>query len=108
LREFPHLVEMHKKYGNDGLVAMSVSVDEADKEAKILEWLNKFQATFPNYRLDEPYDVWSTKWDVAAQPVVFVFDRLGRRAAKFSPDEKNFTYNEDVEPLVKKLLSAKP
>jgi hypothetical protein len=45
---------------------------------------------------------------VAAQPVVFVFDRLGRRAAKFSPDEKNFTYNEDVEPLVKKLLSAKP
>lgn len=99
---------MHKKYAKDGLVAMSVSVDEAEKEATILEWLNKFQATFPNYRLDESYDVWSKKWDVSAQPVVFVFDRLGRRAAKFSPDTKDFTYNEDVEPLVKKLLSAKP
>lgn len=99
---------MHRKYAKDGLVAMSVSVDEADNEPRLQELLNQFQATFPNYRLDEPYDVWSSKWNVSAQPVVFVFDRLGRRAAKFSPDEKNFTYNEDVEPLVKKLLSSKP
>ncbi|HTU19700.1 MAG TPA: TlpA disulfide reductase family protein, partial [Gemmataceae bacterium] len=30
MREFPHLVELHKKYSAQGLAAMSVSLDNGD------------------------------------------------------------------------------
>jgi thiol-disulfide isomerase/thioredoxin len=108
-KEFPHLVELHKKYAADGLVCLSVSVDEAKDADKALQFLRKVKATFANYRLDEETDFWQEKWDLKGIPAVFVFDRAGRRAAKLTNDDpdKQFTYPDDVEPLVKKLLKAK-
>ena len=104
-REFPHLVEMHKKYAKDGLVCMSVAVDEAKQKPAALAFLQKQEATFANYLLDEEFDYWQNKFDINGPPAVFVFDRNNKRAGKFdyTDPNKQFTY-ADVEKLVQQLL----
>src|SRR4051812_28226046 len=57
-REFPHLVEMHRGYAPDGLVCLSVSLDNEDDAGKALDFLKKQQATFVNYRLDDESGDW--------------------------------------------------
>jgi thiol-disulfide isomerase/thioredoxin len=110
-QEFPHLVELHRTYAADGLVCISVSVDDTkEREAAALSFLQKQKATFPNYRLDEEGDFLNDKWDFKGIPVVLVFDRDGKRAATFTNDDPDnqFEYDRDVVPLVRKLLKSEP
>jgi hypothetical protein len=96
---------MHKKYASQGLVAISVSVDEPDNRDKALKFLQKQGATFRNYLLNEEAEVWQAKWKIKAPPAVFVFDRNNKRAGKFDTDDpdKSFKYT-DVEEMVELLL----
>jgi hypothetical protein len=96
---------MHHKYAKDGLVCISVSVDETENGPKALAFLNKQGATFANYLVDEPTEVWQKKLDVGYPPSVIVFGRDGKRVKKFTADE-SFTY-EDVAKVVEPLLKAK-
>jgi hypothetical protein len=96
---------MHERYGKDGLVCMTVSIDEPEKLKEAKDFLTKIGASFPNYLLDAEVQFWQDKLDLNAPPAVFVFDRENRRAGKFDngdPD-KQYTY-ADVEKLVQKLL----
>jgi hypothetical protein len=93
---------MHNKHAKDGLVCISVSVDEPDNQAKTLAFLNKQGATFANYLIDEPTEVWQKKLDVGFPPSVIVIGRDGERVKKFTADE-TFTY-DDVEKVVEPLL----
>src|ERR1700722_15740050 len=98
-KEFPHLVDLHKKYAKDGLVCVSVSVDDAEEGAPAaLKFLQKQNATFTNYRIFESDDVWQPRWRFKGPPAVFVFDRQGRRAGKFTNDDpdEQFSYEKDV------------
>ena len=96
---------MHRKYAKDGLVCISVSVDEEKNREAALDFLKDKGATFSNYLLDHEVGFWQDKFEINAPPAVFVFDRDNRRAGKFdgSDTDKPYTY-EDVEILVKKLL----
>ena len=96
---------MHKHYGKDGVVCMSVTTDEPERKDAALKFLKSKGATFPNYLLDENASLWQEKWTLKAVPAVFVFNREGKRAAKFDNDDpdKQFTY-ADVEKLVRDLL----
>ena len=104
-REFPNLVRLHEQYAADGLVCLSASVDDASKQDAALAFLVRQKATFGNYRLTDKQEVWQKAWKIGGPPAVFVFDRAGKRAARFdSEDEKKpFTY-EEVEAVVRKLL----
>lgn len=106
MKEFPHLVELHQQHGKDGVVCMSVSVDDAEKKEQALKFLTAKGAAFPNYLLDEDAEVWQKNWKVKGVPVVFVFGKDGTQAAKFDSDgDKEFTYKEvtaKVEELLKK------
>ncbi len=104
-REFPNLVRLHERYAADGVVCLSVTVDEAAKRDAALAFLTRQKATFANYQLTDKPDVWQKAWKINGPPTVFVFDRAGRRAAKFDAEDENkpFTYDE-VEALVRKLL----
>jgi thiol-disulfide isomerase/thioredoxin len=105
-KAFPHMLEMQQRYGKDGLVCMSLTVDPPDKRGAALKFLQDKHATIPNYWLDEKESVWQEKFDSGGPPIVFVFDRQGRRAAKFDNNDpdKSFT-PDDVEKLVKQLLN---
>jgi hypothetical protein len=100
---------MHRKYAKDGLVCISVSVDELKNQNAALEFLKRQNATFANYLLDEEVQFWQDRWDINAPPAVFVFDRQNHRAAKFdtSDPDKSYTY-QDVEKVVERLLRASP
>lgn len=95
-------MEMHKKYAKDGVVCMSISLDDLDQKDAALKFLKAKGATFANYLLDEDAAVWQKQWDMAGPPVVLVFDKDGNRAAKFGTTV-DFTYG-DVAKVVQKLL----
>jgi len=96
---------MHRKHAKDGLVCITVSVDETDNGPKALAFLNKQGAQFPNFIIDEPTEVWQKALDVGFPPNVIVYGRDGKRVKKFTSDE-SFTY-EDVEKVVEPLLKQK-
>jgi hypothetical protein len=95
---------MHRRYGGEGLACLSVTVDEVGRKDVALAFLRSQGAAFENYLLDEPAALWQERWNILGVPAVFVFDRDGKRAAKFGGgSEKPFDY-ADVERLVGELL----
>jgi thiol-disulfide isomerase/thioredoxin len=109
---FPHVVEMHKKYAAKGLAVASLSLDDTE-DSKALDEAKKFlaekKATFPNYVLDEEQGVAFEKLAINAIPAVFIFDATGKEIRRFTLDNPNsqFTYDE-VEKEVSELLAGKP
>jgi thiol-disulfide isomerase/thioredoxin len=106
---FPHLVELQQKYGDRGVICLSVSVDVPEKRESALAFLKAQGATFPNFRLNEPVEVWEKRLTIKGLPAVFVFDRDGSRVGKFDSNEpnKSFTHTH-VEFLVRELLESRP
>ena len=98
---------MHERHAKDGLVCMSVSVDEMDRKPAALKFLQSRGAAFPNYLLNEDITVWQDKLKIAGPPCVFVFDQQGRQVAKFdNNDTDKVPVYERVEARVRELLSG--
>src|SRR5262249_52391323 len=61
-KEFPHLVDLQRKYADKGLAAVSVCLtgDDIDDELRqrVRRFLTNQKATFANYLLDEKPQVW--------------------------------------------------
>lgn len=106
MKEFPHLVQMHKKYGPDGFVAVSVSLDSAKDKAAFAD-VNKFlrkkeAAGMLNLIAEDNPDDWYEKLRVGGLPLVYVFDRENHRVKKLVGD-KEANYKE-IEAEVARLL----
>ena len=97
---------MQRKYAQDGLVCMSANVDDADDRDKALKFLRSKDATFANFLINEPAEVWQTVLDVSGPPSVIVYGRDGKVAKRFTNPEP-FDYG-DVEKFVVPLLKAQP
>jgi thiol-disulfide isomerase/thioredoxin len=106
--KFPHYVELAKKYQDNKQVEFwSVSLDDAKSKDRALKFLQKQQATFPNYLLhvDGP-EAWQDYFDMNGPPAAFVYDSSGQRVGHFVVDptaEKQYTY-DDVNDQIQKLL----
>jgi hypothetical protein len=76
-----HLVEMHKKYGDKGLVVVTVSIDPL-KEKDLVQQANKalreIAPPFRNLLLDETPDFIEKRLGFVFPPSYFVFDRRGK------------------------------
>jgi hypothetical protein len=97
---------MQKKYAKDGVVAVSVNLDDPNDAGvtdKAREFLVSQKATFTNLILDEKVEVWQKNLKIEGVPCIFVFDKDGKVAKKFDSGEK---YDE-VEKLVVDLLKRK-
>jgi thioredoxin-like negative regulator of GroEL len=103
-KNFPHLVEMSRKYAGQGLVVISVSVDPnpqtKETQETALAFLRARQATFTNLLLDEPEAFWAERLGVQSLPCVFVFNRDGKWRKFTGEDAKP----EDVDKLVAEWL----
>jgi hypothetical protein len=97
---------MQKKYGGDGLVALSVSLDnskDAMIRAKVDEFLKKKQANFTNLIAEGDTDEWYERLKIGSVPAVFVFDRENRRVKKLAGEEVDYKLIEaEVAKLLKK------
>jgi thiol-disulfide isomerase/thioredoxin len=105
-REFPHLVELHNKYKNNGLVAVSVALDnpaDAEARARIVKFLEKQKAGgLTNLHLEEPPELWQQKLGVSGPPCVYVFNRDGRIAGKWDDKVDYAEVEKAVAELMKK------
>jgi hypothetical protein len=98
---------MHKKYGGDGLVALSVSLDNAADEkvrARVDTFLKQKQASFTNLISEGDPDDWYNQLKIGAVPCVFVFDRDNHRVKKLVGEEVNYNV---IESEAAKLLLLK-
>lgn len=101
---------MQKKHAKDGLVVMSVSIDDLKDDPavkdRIVRFLTKVDARFLNVLLDEPEEVWSKKLRLESVPGVYVFDRRGKWTFF---DGQALAKDEDgPEKLVTQLLKETP
>ena len=95
---------MHNKLAKDGLVAISVTLDDPDdKEAKgrALKFLQKQKATFKNFQLLDDSSVWQEKLKISGPPCVYVFNRENQWAAKLEGEKVDYA---EIEKLVRELL----
>jgi cytochrome oxidase Cu insertion factor (SCO1/SenC/PrrC family) len=97
---------MHQELAKDGLVVISLSVDDADEKAAALKFLQDQKATFQNFILedkDRNEKAGDEKLYHSAPPIVHVFDREGK-VVKTLEGKKEA---EGLEKLVKELLQKK-
>ncbi len=87
VKKLPHMVELQEKYRKQGLVVITVSMDEADAagEASTRAMLQKFQAqgtiNFLNTDEDWGYDI-----DGDSIPHYKLYNRQGKLVSKFYSD----------------------
>ena len=108
---FPHLVEMHRKYAKQGLAVISLSLDDPTDKAAVAEaekFLKAQKAPFTNVLLNENFGEGFEKLNINAIPAVFVYGPDGKELRRFTMDDpKNqFTYDE-VEKAIIALLDSK-
>jgi hypothetical protein len=101
----PRLVEMRDKYATDGLVVITVSLDEEpqtpavqDKVRKLLESKKAYQ--FTNLILDEKLEFWQEKLKFDGPPSFYIFGTDGKLIKQFKND---FEFDE-VEKLVNESI----
>jgi thiol-disulfide isomerase/thioredoxin len=109
---FPHVVEMHKKYSGKGLAVASLSFDDPTEAKQVhaaQEFLAEKKAVMANYLLDEEQGVGNEKLNVNSIPAVFIYGPDGKEVKRFTWDDPDnqFTY-EEVEETVAALLDGKP
>jgi thiol-disulfide isomerase/thioredoxin len=97
-KEFPRLVELDRKYGKDGLAAVSVSLDDLTQEGakeRVIKFLESQKATFTNLILDEKPEFWQEKLRIVGVPAVYVIGRDGKLVERYI-EEANYTEIEKV------------
>lgn len=107
---FPHLVEMHRKFAGKGLKVISLTLDDpTDKKAVAAaeKFLQEKKAEFTNVLLDENYGDGFDRLNINTIPAVFVFDPSGKEIKRYTMDDPDhqFTYDE-VEKEVSALLAG--
>lgn len=101
---FPHTVELSKKYRDQGLATIAVSFDLLDDEAKVRGFLAQQGADFEN--LISKHNSIGQKpaedFDIAPLPEYRLYDREGKLKQKWEgkPDE--------IEKKIEELLAEKP
>ena len=108
---FPHVIEMHRKYADKGLAVASLSFDDPEKASDVENakaFLRAQKATMTNYLLDEGEGVGFEKFGLNSIPAVFLYGPDGKEVKRFTWDDPNnqFTY-EQVEKTVAELLDGK-
>jgi thiol-disulfide isomerase/thioredoxin len=97
----PHLSELHRKYGKQGLVIIGMSMDEGG-ERTVKEYAENHKILYPIVMTSSKI---GSDYGIRALPALYVIDRIGlvrEQILGFSDQA-----GKVIEDLVKKLLSEK-
>jgi thiol-disulfide isomerase/thioredoxin len=104
---FPHTVELAKKYRDKGLATIAVSFDLLDDQPKVREFLAQQGADFEN--LISKHDAIGQRpaedFDIGPLPEYRLYDRQGKLNQKWEGKPEEF---DKLEAKIKELLAAKP
>jgi len=118
MTEFPNLVKIHDAH-KEQIVCVSFNVDYVGIRNKgadyyrprVEEFLKKQNAVFTNFLSSTESDKVFQTLELSSIPAVYVYDAQGKLAQRFDDslledgEEEAFTYEKDINPLLKKLLS---
>ena len=110
MQHFPDVIKMQQKFANKGLVVISVSLDNAEKETvqRVNRFLTKQESPLRNLLLDEPPEVFDKKFEFKSLPFYYLFDRHGKwvrlRAADYQKIEQMYA---KLDETVVKMLNDK-
>jgi thiol-disulfide isomerase/thioredoxin len=121
IKELPRLAGLQEARSDD-VVCISFNVDYVGIVSKppeyyldrVEEVLQKCKANYSNVLCTTEADVLFQDLDLPSIPAVFVFDRNGSLAQRFdaslldeeADEDEAFTYEHDVEPLVRRLIES--
>jgi peroxiredoxin len=100
-QSIPHLVEMNRKYGKQGLHVLGLSVDE-DGERVVTAFTNEFRV---NYPLALAGDVTTADFGVRSVPIMYVIDKKGTIAEVYRGYSNEMA--RALESSLKRLLAEK-
>lgn len=103
--KFPHMVELHNKLKDKGVVFVSLSVDEPADIANALDFLKSKKAFFPNYLLDDTDKNkadWEEKFATQSPPIVHIYDRSGIKVKTMEGKKQLAEMDKFLEDLVNK------
>lgn len=105
-KKFPHMVSLYKQHAKDGLVLITLSIDDKGDRAKAVEFLKKQDATCTNFFLtgaEEGAKKWEEKYPVEQIPLLLVYNRKGERVLQ----DFGKIAADDLDKLVEKLVAEK-
>jgi thiol-disulfide isomerase/thioredoxin len=106
MKEFPGLVDLHKKYGPEKIACISFCMNYVglgnveDEIEPVIEFLRKQNATFDNILSTDEDTVVNKKLGIQSVPAIFIYDRDGKLVKLINTET---TYAE-VEKIVAPLL----
>jgi len=108
LELFPHTVELHRRYGGNGLAVITVSLDDPDNRPAVRKFLGHSGATTENYL--SIYGVGPAAFEAfaiadGALPHVRLYDRQGNLHTTFASGGKAIDPKR-VERAVEEILSS--
>lgn len=114
VKEFPGLVKLHREL-SDKVTCISVDVDFDGRKSKPAEtyrprveaFLSSVDATFTNFLCETANEEVYAALKIVSIPAVLVFDADGKLVRTFTDTGKDvgFSYEEDIAPLAKSLLT---
>lgn len=124
IKELPGLAELDKKYSNDDLKCITVSLDYngiagetpeqyQDPQGQLMLILERIGLTCDNIIAADDSETMLSQLELGAPPAVYVYGRDGKLAKRFDnegegvTEETAFTY-ADIQPLVAELVKQKP
>jgi cytochrome c biogenesis protein CcmG, thiol:disulfide interchange protein DsbE len=97
----PHLVEMNRKYGRQGLQILGLSADDGGERA-VKEFTDEFRV---NYPLALAGDSTTVDFGVRSVPIMFLIDKKGRIAEVYRGYSNEMA--RSLEQSIKRLLAEK-
>ena len=100
-QSIPHLVEMNRKYGKQGLQILGLSVDE-DGERAVKAFTDEFRV---NYPLALAGDSTTVDFGIRSVPIMYLVDKIGRIAEVYRGYTDEMA--RSLEQSIKRLLAEK-
>lgn len=98
-QSIPHLVEMNRKYGKQGLQILGLSVDEGDERA-VKAFTNEFRV---NYPVALAGDTTMVNFGVRSVPIMYMVDKKGKIVEVYRGYSGDTAHR--VEESIKRLLA---
>jgi len=118
VREYPHLVELQKKYPKKVVcVSFNINYDGSEKSPpesnadELLDFYIKQKSNIQNFISSTPDEELYEKTKLASIPVAYVYDTNGTLKKRFDNEKKEygeegFSYEKHIVPLIEQMLKA--
>ena len=100
-QSIPHLVEMNRKYGRQGLQILGLSVDE-DGERTVKTFTDEFRVIYP---VALAGDTTTVAFGVRSVPIMYLVDKKGKIAEVYRGFSSEIA--RSLEQSIKRLLAEK-